>query len=182
MFEGGYRVPCVMRWPAKIPAGTSCDELCSTMDLLPTVAAMIGADPPDRAIDGRDVTPLLTAADAQSPHEAFYCYYNRELHAVRDRRWKLHLPHGYRTLNGRPGGAGGKGVEYDRAKIGLALFDLKNDVGETRDIAADRPDVVERLLAHAETARAALGDKLTGRKGGEVRPAARPTTPAGSRQ
>lgn len=170
MFEGGYREPCVMRWPAKIPAGTECDELCSTMDLLPTIAGAIGARLPDRKIDGRDILPLMTS-DAPTPHEVFYCYYDRELRAVRDARWKLHLPHQYRTLSGRPGGKGGVPVAYDQATIGLALYDLKNDVGETTDVADQHPEIVERLLAHAEAARAELGDLLTDREGAAVRAA-----------
>lgn len=171
MFEGGYREPCVMRWPRRIPAGTKCEELCSTMDLLPTIAGMIDAPLPDRKIDGHDITPLLTDDSATTPHEVFYCYYGRQLQAVRDGRFKLHLPHSYRTLNGRPGGVGGRPVAYEQAGIGVRLYDLKNDVGETTDVAADHPKVVARLMEHAEAARAALGDKLTGRKGAEVRPA-----------
>ena len=95
MFEGGYRVPCVMRWPGKIPAGTRCDELAATMDLFPTIARLIGATvPDDRVIDGKDIWPLMAGEpEATSPHEVFYCYYDRELRAVRDRRWKLVFPH-----------------------------------------------------------------------------------------
>ncbi|MGL4512652.1 MAG: sulfatase family protein [Lacipirellulaceae bacterium] len=170
MFEGGYRVPCLMRWPRRIPAGTSCDELCSTMDLLPTVVALLGADsPPDRKVDGRDVTALLTG-DARSPHDAFYCYYDGALLAVRDRRWKLVLPHRYRTLGDRPGGAGGRAVPYDQAEAVQSLYDLKNDLGETTDVSAANPAVVKRLLTHVEAARRELGDRLTGREGASRRP------------
>ncbi|TWT36269.1 Arylsulfatase [Posidoniimonas corsicana] len=175
MFEGGYRVPCVVRWPGRIPAGSSCDELASTMDLLPTIAALIGAEPPaDRTIDGRDIWPLLSGeSGALSPHQEFYCYYGRELRAVRDRRWKLHLRHRYRTLSGRPGGTGGTPVGYDHTTIGLELFDLKSDPGETTNVAGEHPDVVERLQAAAQQAREALGDTLTKTQGSEVRPPGR---------
>ena len=173
MWEGGHREPCVMRWPARIPAGTACEELCTTMDLLPTFAALIGAELPDRKIDGRDILPLLTQEDARSPHEMFYGFYQGALQVVRDRRWKLTLPHKYRTLSGRPGGKDGKPVRYDHVGIGVRLYDLKNDVGETTDVAADHPKVVARLLRHAEAARAELGDKLTGRQGSGVRPVGR---------
>ena len=106
MFEGGYREPCVMRWPDKIPANTNCDEFATTMDLLPTIANLIGGElPADRPIDGKNILHLLTGEpDAKSPHESFFCYYHRELQAVRDRRWKLHLPHKYRTLAGKEPG------------------------------------------------------------------------------
>jgi len=171
MFEGGYREPTLMRWPGRIPAGTTCDELASTIDLLPTVAALIGADLPGHKIDGLDIRPLMFAeAGARSPHKVFYCYYGGgQLRAVRDRRWKLHFPHHYRTLGGKPGGTGGTPVPYQQAKIGLALFDLKHDVGETKNVASEHPDVVARLKRYAEVARDDLGDTLTGRKGSGIR-------------
>ncbi len=171
-FEGGIREPTLMRWPGKIPAGTVCDELASTIDILPTVAALIGAQLPNHKIDGKDIRPLMFGqAGAVSPHEAFYCYYSGgQLHAVRDRRWKLHFPHAYRTLAGRPGGTGGVPVKYEQARIGLELFDLKNDVGESKNVADENPEVVRRLQQFAEQARSDLGDKLTKRKGSGVRP------------
>jgi arylsulfatase A-like enzyme len=173
MFEGGHRVPCVMRWPGRIPAGTRCDELAVTFDLFPTVAQLIGAKlPKDRVIDGKDIWPLMSGEPgAPSPHEAFYCYYGRELRAVRDRRWKLHFPHRSNTLAGRPGGRDGSPARYEQLQVGNWLFDLKTDIGETTNMAADHPDIVARLTKHAETARATLGDTLTGRQGSEVRPA-----------
>lgn len=172
MFEGGIREPTVMWWPGRIPAGTTCDEFASTIDLLPTVAALIGAELPDHKIDGLDIRPLMFGEDgAQSPHQEFYGYYaGGQLQSVRDRRWKLHLPHGYRTLNGREGGKDGSPVNYEQGRIGLELFDLKNDPAETTDLAAERPEVMKRLLAAAERARTELGDRLTKRKGKGVRP------------
>jgi arylsulfatase A-like enzyme len=173
MWEGGYRVPGVMRWPGKIPAGTKCDEFAVTMDLFPTIAKLIGASAPtDRTIDGKDIWPLMSGDEgARSPHEAFYCYYGRELRAVRDRQWKLVFPHQYRSLDGEPGGRDGRPVQYKQLTTGKALYDLKSDVGETTDVASQHPDIVARLEAHAEKARAALGDTLTNRTGNEVRPA-----------
>ena len=173
MFEGGYRVPCVMRWPGKIPAGSKCDEFATTMDLFPTIAGLIGADlPHDRTIDGKDVWPLVAGEPgAVSPHDVFYCYYDGGLRAVRDRRWKLFFPHRSNTLNGRPGSRDGLPVPYEQLEVGHWLYDLKNDVSETKDVAAEHPDVVARLERSAETARATLGDTLTGRTGSEVRPA-----------
>jgi arylsulfatase A len=171
MFEGGCREPTLMRWPGKIPAGTVCDELASSIDILPTVAALIGASLPTHKIDGKDIRPLMFAEPgAKSPHAVFACYYGGgQLQAVRDRRWKLHFPHGYRTMAGRPGGTGGRPTKYSQAKIGLALFDLKNDVGETTDVADQHPDVVARLKKLAEPIREDLGDKLTKRKGDGIR-------------
>jgi hypothetical protein len=90
---------------------------------------------------------------------------------VRDRRWKLVFPHQYRSLDGNPGGRDGRAEQYKQLTTGKALYDLKNDVGETADVASQHPDIVARLEEHAEKARTALGDILTGRTGSEVRPA-----------
>lgn len=179
MFEGGYRVPTLMRWTGKdlskatIPAGTHCDKLASTIDLLPTVAALIDAELPAHKIDGHDIRPLMFGGDDEkSPHDYFYCYYEKaSLQAVRTERWKLHLPHQYRTLAGRKGGTGGIPVPYDSASIGLALYDLDNDVSESKDVAAKHPEIVEELKAAAERARQDLGDSKPPVRGNGVRPA-----------
>ena len=113
---------------------------------------------------------MFAEPGARSPHEAFYSYYrNGQLQAVRDRRWKLHFPHRYRTLSGRAGGNGGLPVPYDQAETGLELFDLKQDVGETADLASEHPEVVERLRRYAARVRDELGDKLTQREGRGIR-------------
>ena len=172
MFEGGYREPTIMWWKGKIPAGTECDQLCSTIDILPTVAALIGADLPANQIDGKDIRPLMFGEEgAKSPHEAFYCYYGGgELQAVRNDRFKLTFPHSYRTLNGHPGGTGGLPIAYQQAKIGLSLFDLDNDVSESTNVIEEHPEVVVELTAAAEQAREELGDRLNKRQGKGVRP------------
>ncbi len=172
MFEGGYRVPTLMWWKGKIPAGTECDQLCSTIDVLPTVAKLIGADLPKNKIDGKDIRPLMFGEkDAKSPHDYFYCYYKGgELQAVRNERFKLMFKHKYRTLNGHPGGFGGRPIPYKQAEIGLSLFDLDNDVSEKKNVIKEHPEVTKALQAAAEIAREQLGDKLTKRKGSENRP------------
>ena len=86
-------------------------------------------------------------------------------------RWKLHFPHGYRTLNGRKGGTGGMPVRYDQAKIELSLFDLRNDIGETTDVKDQHPDVVKKIQALAERMREDLGDNK--RQGKGIRPPGR---------
>ncbi len=173
MFEGGYREPTLMWWKGKIPAGTECDQLCSTIDLLPTVAKLIDAELPAHKLDGKDIRPLMFGQPgAKSPHEAFCCYYGGgQLQAIRNDRFKLVFPHTYRTLNGRSGGTGGQPVSYQQAEIGLSLFDLDKDVSETTNVLDQYPDVVEKLQAAAEEAREDLGDKLTGRSGSGIRPA-----------
>lgn len=171
-WEGGIRVPTLMRWPSKIPAGTTCDSLACTVDLLPTIAALIGAELPKHKIDGHNILPLMVEGeDAKSPHETMPCYYaSDELQGIRDPQWKLILPHKYRTLAGKPGGKGGIPAQYESASVGVELYDMKNDRSETKNIAQDHPEIVARLQAAAETWRNDLGDKLTDRKGSGVRP------------
>jgi arylsulfatase A-like enzyme len=169
-FEGGVRVPFLVRWPGRIPKGMAQDAAAMTIDLLPTVAGLTGTTPPtDRIIDGRDIWPLLTGArGAATPHDALYFYWGQELHAVRSGRWKLHLPHPYQALEA-PGKAGSPG-KYARREIGLSLFDLSADPGESIDVAERHPDVVKTLMEHVERARDDLGDTLTKRTGRNVRP------------
>jgi arylsulfatase A len=164
MFDGGCRVPTIFRWPGTIPGGTACREPAMTIDLLPTVAKLIGAPLPEHKIDGRDIGPLLRdEPGARSPHEALYFYWGRELQAVRWGRWKLHFPHGYNTLSGRRGGTGGAPAKYDPARTGPALYDLETDPGESVDLKDKHPEVVKRIEALAESMRQDLGDSATGR-------------------
>jgi len=169
-FEGGVRVPAIMWWPGRIPAGTRCEQPAMTIDLLPTVARLVGARLPPQPIDGKDIWPLVAGEPgARSPHEAYYFYWGNELQAVRMGNWKLHFPHTYRTLAGRSGGKGGTPTPYEDVKIDLALYDLAADVGESRNVAAARPDIVKRIEELAEKMRAELGDSAAGRKGSGVR-------------
>lgn len=174
MFDGGCREPTVMWWPGTIPAGTVCRRPAMTIDILPTIAGLCGAELPQHAIDGRDILPLITGQDeAAFPEKAYFFYYGTQLQAMRLGKWKLHFPHGYRTLSGRPGGRGGTPVRYDSARIELALFDLENDIGETTDVKDDHPDVLAAMQAKAEQMRAELGDSSTKRKGAGNRPPGR---------
>jgi arylsulfatase A-like enzyme len=173
-WDGGHLEPTLARWPGKIPPGSVCRELTSTIDILPTFAKLAGGQPPqDRIIDGRDIWPLLSAQPgAKTPHEFFYYYWNLGLEAVQAGDWKLHVPHEYRTLSGEAG-KDGKPGPYKNVKTDLALYNLKDDVGETHNVAAEHPDVVQRLQAIVEQARADLGDSLTKREGANRRPAGR---------
>ena len=154
-WEGGFRVPCIVRAPGRVAAGATSNELVTTLDLLPTLAQLAGATPPaDRIIDGRDIRPLLHGmAGATSPTEAFYYYAHTRLEAVRSGRWKLHLS---RPEN-KPWSVFGAPAETAALAEPL-LFDLAADIGERNNIAAQNPQVVTRLLALAEKARADIGD------------------------
>ena len=170
MFEGGCRESCVMWWPGTIPAGTTCTEPAMTIDILPTVAHLIGAELPAHEIDGRNIWPLIAGEnDAKSPHEAYYFYYGKQLQAIRSGKWKMHFPHGYRTMAGKPGGTAGNPTAYSQRKIGLELFDLDADIGETTNVADQHPEVVKRLHRLADAMRRDLGDNNV--KGAGIRPA-----------
>ena len=191
-FEGGVRSPFIVRWPGQVPAGTTCDEPVMEMDLLPTIARIAGANMPDRKIDGRDILPLFKGEPgAKTPHEALFFYGGDELQAVRSGKWKLHFPHPYITVDGEPG-RDGKPAQFGKMKpkaitqsgiagiasrhgyrveqIGLALYDLRRDPGETTNVADAHPDIVARLQKLAEPMRAELGDALQHVKGAGTRP------------
>jgi arylsulfatase len=190
-FEGGVRVPCIMRMPGQIPAGRTANDLFSTLDLLPTFAKLAGSQLSSNKIDGEDRWPLIAGQPSAKPRESFYYYAGDELQAVRSGPWKLHLPHEYLTP-AQPPGKNGKPANFENLKpesmqmSGLrgiasrhgylvkkmepALYNLESDLGETTDVAAQHPDVVRRLLDLAEQARADLGDSLTKRQGSGIRP------------
>ena len=159
MFDGGCRESCVMWWPGTVPAGTTCGEPAMTIDLLPTFAEMIGGTLPEHKIDGKSILQLVKGeAGATSPQEAYFMYYGTQLQAMRMGRWKLHFPHGYRTMAGRPGGKDGIPTKYSQAKIGLSLFDLSKDIGETTDVKEQHPAVLAKMQELAAAMRKDLGD------------------------
>ena len=172
-YEGGIRVPMIARWPGQIPAGTTRHEPAATIDLLPTIAGLTQAPLPDRTLDGKDLTPLLRGEPgARPPHDALFFYYaNGQLQAVRSERWKLLFPHTARSMIGQKPGAGGIPGKYKPLAVGLELYDLETDLGETRNLALDRPEVVQELQGKADTIREQLGDSLQKKVGTAVRKA-----------
>jgi arylsulfatase A-like enzyme len=135
VWEGGVRVPAIMRWPGRIPAGRRTSEVAANMDLLPTFANLAGAQlPEDRTIDGRNLWSVIKGgSQAKSPHEVYYYFGGSgpgsevNLAAVRDDRWKLHVK-----------------IEGEQPR-GTALYDLQRDFSEKRDRVKDHPDIAERL-------------------------------------
>jgi len=180
-FDGGQRVPFIARWPGKIPADSVCPEPAMTIDLLPTLAKLTGGKLPEHKIDGLDIWPLLAGdSSAKNPHEAYYFYYGaNELQAVRSGDWKLFFPHKARSMQGQEPGKDGIPGKYKALPVGLELYNLSDDLGETRNVAAENPEVVQRLQVLAEKARENLGDSLTKRVGTGTREPGRWVPPAG---
>lgn len=173
-WDGGVRVPFIARWPAHIPAGTTCSEPAMTIDVLPTLAHLARAALPRATIDGKNISPLLFGQKqkgAVSPHEALYFYWAQELQAVRSGSWKLHFPHSYRTLGKKGPGQDGQPGPYVQANTPLALYDLRTDSGERTNLVDKHPAVVRRLQGLADKIREELGDTATKKVGKGVRPA-----------
>lgn len=171
-WDGGVRVPFIARWPGKIPKASVCIEPAMTIDILPTVAKLVGAELPKHKIDGLDIWPLLSGnPKAKNPHDAYFFYYeDNQLQSVISGQWKLQLPHTYRTLAGQPGGRDGTPAPYQQRKLESSeLYDLESDISEATNLAGQQPDTVKRLEALAEQAREELGDSLTKRTGKGVR-------------
>ena len=158
-WEGGFRVPCIMRAPGRIPAGRESHQLMATLDILPTFARLAGAKvPDDRVIDGTDQSRLITGQSDRSARDTFYYYVMNNLHAVRQDKWKVALP----------GRKAFFAYATDEVPVnGPQLYDLAEDVSERRDLASTQPDVTEILLELAEEAREDIGD--TGRIGRTAR-------------
>ena len=114
-WEGGMREPTVMCWPGRIPAGKVCGELAGTIDILPTMAALSGAKLPEKKIDGKDITPLIEARPGAKTPHEAYFYRTK---GVRSGNWKF---------------------------IEKKLFDLSTDISESKNLAAENREVVERL-------------------------------------
>ncbi|MEZ4240018.1 MAG: sulfatase [Myxococcota bacterium] len=151
-WEGGWRSPCLWRWPGTLAAGQVNDEVVTALDLLPTFARLAGAPLPAAPIDGHDVWPVLTAG-APSPTEAFAYYARGRLEALRVGRYKRVFADPVRTPPTPPG-----------------LFDLEADPGETTDLSAAQPDELARIDTVADGFRARLGDAIRGVTGSEQRP------------
>lgn len=172
-WEGGQRVPCIMRWPAVIPAGTICNNIASTIDLLPTIADICNAPQPVNKIDGVNILSLMQHKnDANPRNELAYYYDANNLKCIRVGQWKLVFPGHSQTYKKTLMGNDGWPGQYASDSVHLALYDLRTDPGETLDVKAQHPDVVEQLNTIADRYRKELGDDLTGIKGEGRRAAA----------
>jgi arylsulfatase A-like enzyme len=163
-WEGGMREPTIAWWPGHVPAGSACAATTANLDILSTFVTLAGGQvPADRVIDGKDISPLLFGKAKASPHEAFFYFNGETLQAVRSGPWKLGLP-----------------SQFDQKKKGLLasgvprLYNLETDIGETKDVAAEHPDIVSRLQGYLAQMDADLGEK---KKGPGVRPPGRVAQP-----
>ncbi len=168
-WEGGLRVPCIVRAPGKVPAGISSGQVCATIDLLPTIATLAGAEiPTDRVIDGLDISRIFKG-DATELKRPYFYYQHKELRAVRLGKWKLHLPHHPES----------KAIWYTKWPEHVApkdrvlfddyvLYDLENDISETTNVAKNNPEVVAELSKFLEWAKKDIGD--IGQRGENARP------------
>jgi arylsulfatase A len=157
--EGAMRVPCIVRWPGVVKAATTCDELCTMMDWLPTFAKLVDQPLPDHPIDGHDLAPLLfaeTTGQSRYDETGFYYYQGDQLQAVRSGPWKLYLPLDEKGLPGKA---------KKSMPQSLSLFDVRHDPHETVDYSQGEPEVVKRLLSLAEVARNKIGDGDQGAPG-----------------
>jgi len=150
-WEGGQRVPCIMRWPRMIPDGTVSRELATAMDFYPTLAELGSAEvPQDTIIDGKSIlTLMLSGTTGKSPHDAFFYYMRDTLEAVRDKTWKLHVRKGDREIK--------------------ELYNLKADPGETENLYDAHPSIVKDLSARIDTCRQDIGDGACNVQGRNVR-------------
>ena len=170
-WEGGQRVPCIIKYPSEIKAKTIIDEPVMGIDWMPTFSHITGSKLSDNKIDGKNIWPLLTQKEDKSPHKELYFYYRQnELHAVRSGNWKLYFPRSYRTLNGKPGGKDGMPVKYEYNEVkSNELYNLKEDPSEMKNVYMENIEKAKELEKMGENARQELGDALTSIVGDGVR-------------
>lgn len=172
-FEGGQRVPCLMSWKGVIPEGIICNNLASSIDILPTIAIITGAALPKKKIDGVNILELMKGEFSQNPRDHFLYYYRKNsLEAVRKGNWKLIFPHPTRSYEGfAPGKDGLPGQVNENFFFEGGLFDLRRDPGERYNVRGEHPEIEAELLKIAAAAREDLGDDLTKNSGKNRRPA-----------
>ena len=162
-FEGGQRVPCIMRWKGTIPEGIVSNKLVAGIDILPTLAAISGVPLPEKRIDGVDISALMKGDTNANPRKSFYYYYRKNsLEAVTNGDWKLVFAHPGRTYEGfKPGKDGMPGGANENFSFPGGLYDLRRDPGERYDVTESYPEIVAELEKMANEAREDLGDDIT---------------------
>ena len=156
-WDGGQRVPCIIRWPGKINEGQQTDALSTTMDFLPSITKLIGGNLPSKKIDGIEMTDLFFSNENSSKRDSFLYYNEDELEAIRYKNWKLHFKKEDKLIN--------------------ELYDLDSDISEKVNLYSSHKEIVSKLSTLADEFRKSLGDKYLDIKGEEVRPANRIDNP-----
>ncbi len=151
-FEGGVREPCMMRWPGRIPAGTTCNQIAGNIDILPTVASLVGVQlPSDRVFDGRDISSLMFDTKAPPVRDTHLYLSGMNVVAIRQGDWKLFLKAPKEEANRTKKAQEDATAKKKKKEVGpvASLFNLALDPGELNDVAAQNPDVVVRLTKEA---------------------------------
>lgn len=155
LYEGGYRVPCIIRWPGKVRAGAVSHDIFTSLDLLPTFAALGGAELPDTPIDGVDFSArILERPGAAAPRNNFFYYHRGVLRALRQGKWKLHF-------------------KWTEPRVPAQLYDLSTDIGEQHNILHLHRQIAEEMAARVDSMRLSLGDAFFSERGTDQRPRAR---------
>ena len=175
-FEGGQREPFIASWPDVIPAGTVCNKMAATIDILPTIAAICHTKLPQQKIDGANILSLFKNESGSEPRNELAYYYQRNsLEAVRKDKWKLVFSHSYTSYSKDSTGHNGFPSRLLIDSTGMALYNLRTDPGETVDLLHSYPEVVKELESVADKYRNTLGDDLTHAPCTECREAAKLT-------
>jgi arylsulfatase len=170
-WDGGQRVPFIMKYPNKIKAGQISDTPMMAIDLLPTIAEVTESQLPEKTIDGKSAWKLLSGESNKSPQKAYFFYYRvNELFGVRYGKWKMYFPHRYRTMNGQEPGKDGLPGDYRMIDMEeIELYDIESDISETNNVAKNNPEVVAEIKVLANEMRSKLGDSLLEFEGTENR-------------
>lgn len=150
-FDGGIRSSCIIKYPGHIEAGDSSERAFNSIDILPTLASLAGAPLPEKPIDGKNLWDVISGEpEARNPQKYYPFSTGETFEGVisGDGRWKLHLPHNYRTLV--QAANDGQAGEYRIERIDLSLFDMENDPLETRNVLDQNPEIADRLKEFAE--------------------------------
>ncbi|WP_242203992.1 sulfatase family protein [Aestuariivivens insulae] len=162
-WEGGQRVPFIVKWPKATPSGTICNQLACAVDILPSFAKIAGAQLPELKIDGVDITELWEGKTNVKPREDILFYYGKNnLNGVRKGNWKLVLPHTWRSYNTKPGKDGYGGPRVQMKVETPELYNMMRDPGEQYNVIDYHPEKVEELMQVVEAARIELGDLNVG--------------------
>jgi arylsulfatase A-like enzyme len=162
-WEGGQRVPFIIRWPGKTPEGTVCNKLACAIDLLPTLASVTNGKLSGNKIDGVDISSLWTGDFVSTPRETILYYYGKNnLNGVRKGNWKLVLPHTWKSYNTKPGNDGKGGNRINMTIEKPELYNMMRDPGEQYNVIEYYPEKVHELMEIVEESREELGDLNVG--------------------